>query len=99
MLHDVQRILGVDIDGSLPAEPADGDWQLGLAGLFGEPMSELHRKGCFTSGSISVGEMLQLCHCSQSLETRAFPLFSLTEALNNYTLDYHRQSHNTQLLC
>ena len=71
MLHDVQRILGVGIDGSLSAEPADGDWTLGLAGLFGEPISELRKKGYFTSGSINVGEMLQLCHRSQSLETQA----------------------------
>ena len=55
MLHDVQRILGIGINGSLPAEPADGDWKLALAGLFGEPMSELRRKGYFTSGSINVG--------------------------------------------
>ena len=45
MLQNVQRILGVDIDGSLPAEPADGDWKLSLAGLFGEPISELRKKG------------------------------------------------------
>ena len=35
MLHDVQRILGISIEGSLPVEPADRDWQLGLAGQFG----------------------------------------------------------------
>ena len=70
MLHDVQRILGVGIDGSLPAELADGDWKLGLDGLFGKPISELRKKGYFTSGSINVGEMLQLCHRSQSLETQ-----------------------------
>ena len=69
MLHDMQRILGVGIDGSLHAEPADGDSKLGLAGLFEEPISELRKKGYFTSGSINVGEMLQLCHRSQSLKT------------------------------
>jgi hypothetical protein len=71
MLHDVQRILGVGIDGALPDHPADGDWKLALAGLFGEPMSELRRKGLFTSGSINVSEMLELCHRSQSLETQS----------------------------
>ena len=40
MLHDVQRVLGIGINGSLPDEPADGDWKLALAGLFGEPMFE-----------------------------------------------------------
>ena len=38
MLHDVQRILGIGIEGSLPAEPTDDDWKLALAGLFGVPM-------------------------------------------------------------
>ena len=71
MLHDVQRMLGVGIDGSILVEPADGDWKLGLLGLFGKPISELRRKGYFTSRSINVGEMLQLCHRSQSLETQA----------------------------
>ena len=56
MWHDVQRILKVGIDGSLPTELADGDWKLGLAGLFREPISELRKKGYFTSGSINVGE-------------------------------------------
>ena len=28
MLHDVQRILGIGIEGSLPAEPANGEWKL-----------------------------------------------------------------------
>ena len=41
MLHDVQRILGIAIEGSLPAESADGEWKLALADLFGDPMSEL----------------------------------------------------------
>ena len=71
MLHNVQHILGVGIDDSLPVEPADRDWQLGLASLFGEPMSELRGKGHFTSGSINVGVSLQLCHRSQSMETQA----------------------------
>ena len=59
MLHDMQCILGIGIEGSLPAEPADGEWKLALAGLFGEPMSELRRKGYFTSGSINVGEVMK----------------------------------------
>ena len=71
MLHNVQRILGIGIDGSLPVEPSDRDWQLGLAGLFGEPLSELRGKGHFTSGSINVGALFQLCHRSQSMETQA----------------------------
>ena len=41
MLHDVQRILGIGIEGSLPAEPAEGEWKGAITGLFGEPMSEL----------------------------------------------------------
>ena len=41
MLHNVQCILDNGIEGSLSAEPADGEWKLALAGLFGEPMSEL----------------------------------------------------------
>ena len=68
MLHDMQRILGIGIEGSLPAEPADGEWKLALAGLFEEPMSELRRKGYFTNGSINVGEIMHLCHRSQALE-------------------------------
>ena len=75
MLHDVQRILGIGIDGSLPTEPSDHDWQLGLAGLFGEPLSELRAKGHFTSGSINVGSLLQLCHRSQSGDTQATAYF------------------------
>ena len=75
MLHDVQRILGIGIDGSLPTEPSDHDWQLGLAGLFGEPLSELRAKGHFTSGSINVGSLLQLCHRSQSRDTQATAYF------------------------
>ena len=70
MLHDVQRILGVGIDGSLPAELAESDWKLGLANLLGDQMSEVRKKRYFTSGSINVGEMLQLCHRSQFLETQ-----------------------------
>ena len=70
MLHDVQRILGIGIEGSLPTEPADGEWKFVLAGLFGEPMSELRRKGYFTSGSINVGEVIQMCYRSQALETQ-----------------------------
>ena len=68
MLHDMQRILGIGIEGSLPAEPADGEWKLALAGLFEEPMSELRRKGYFTNGSINVGEIMHMCHRSQALE-------------------------------
>ena len=70
MLHDVQRILGIGINGSLPAEPADGDWKLAVAGLFGEPISELRRKRYFTSGSINVGEVMHMCHRSQAIETQ-----------------------------
>ncbi|XP_057535379.1 protein MAIN-LIKE 1-like [Amaranthus tricolor] len=70
MLHDVQRILGIGIDGSLPVQPFDNEWQLGLAGLFGMPLSELRAKGHFTSGSINVGALLQLCHRSQSMDTQ-----------------------------
>ena len=69
MLHDVHCILGIDIQGSLPAEPADGEWKLAIAGLFGEPISELRRKGIFTSGCIKVGEVMHLCHRSQATET------------------------------
>ena len=71
MLHDVQRILGIGIEGSLPAEPVDGEWKLGIAGLFGEPMSELRRKGIFTSGRINVGQVMHLCHRSQAMETQS----------------------------
>ena len=71
MLHDMQRILGIGINGSLPAEPAGGDWKLALAGRFGELMFELRRKGYFTSRSINVGEVLNMCHRSQALETQS----------------------------
>ena len=71
MLHYVQCILGIGIEGSLPAEIADGELKLALAGLFGEPMSELRRKGYFTSGSINVGEIMHMCHRSQALETQS----------------------------
>ncbi|XP_057524673.1 protein MAINTENANCE OF MERISTEMS-like isoform X2 [Amaranthus tricolor] len=71
MLHDVQRILGIGIDSSLPVEPSHREWQLGLAGLFGEPLSEMRGKGHFTSGNINVGALLQLCNRSQSMETQA----------------------------
>ncbi|CAO2833506.1 unnamed protein product [Amaranthus hypochondriacus] len=70
MLHDVQRILGIGIDGALPDDPADSEWKMSLAGLFGEPMAELRRKGVFIGGSINVSEILQLCHRSQSLDTQ-----------------------------
>ena len=58
MLHDVQRILGIGIEGSLPVEPAEGEWKGVIAGLFGETMSELRRKGIFTSGGINVAEVM-----------------------------------------
>ena len=64
MLQDVQRILGIGINGSLPDEPANGDRKLALAGLFGEPMSELQRKGYFTSGRSKLGK---LCTCATGL--------------------------------
>ena len=70
MLHDVQWILGIGINDSLLTEPADGDRKLALAGLFGEPIFELRRKGYFTSGSINVGEVMHMCHRSQALETQ-----------------------------
>ena len=50
MLHDVHRIIGIGIEGSLPAEPANDEWKLALAGLFGEPISELRRKGTSLAG-------------------------------------------------
>ena len=62
MLHDVQRILGIGIEGCLPAEPSEGEWQVGITNLFEEPMSELRRKGIFTCGGINVAEVMQLCH-------------------------------------
>ena len=71
MLHDVQRILGIGNEGLLPAEPANDEWKLALASLFGEPMSELRRKGYFTSESINVGEIMHMCHRSQALETQS----------------------------
>ena len=61
MLHDVQCILGIGIEGSLPAEPADREWKLGIAGLFGEPMSELRRKGY--SPAIA-STLMKLCTCA-----------------------------------
>ena len=79
MLHDVQRILGIGINGSLPAEPTDGDWKLMLASLFGEPMSELRRKGYFTSGSINIGEVMHMCHRSQALETQCTTFYMAIE--------------------
>ena len=33
-------------------------------------MYELRRKGYFTSGSINIGEFMQMCHRSQALETQ-----------------------------
>ena len=71
MLHDVQRILGIGIEGSLPAEPSEGEWQVGITNLFGEPMFELRRKGIFTSGCVNVVEVMQLCHRSQAMETQS----------------------------
>ena len=70
MLHDVQRILSVGIEGLLLAEPTEGEWKLALVGLFGEPMSELCRNGCFTSGTINISEVMHMCHQSQALETQ-----------------------------
>ena len=58
MLHDVQRILRIGIEGSLPAKLAEGEWKGAIAGLFGEPMSELRRKGIFISGGINVAEVM-----------------------------------------
>ena len=71
MLHNVQRILGIGIEGSLPAEPAEGEWKGTIAGLFGEPMSELRRKGIFASGGINIAKVMQLCHRSQPIETQS----------------------------
>ena len=48
MLHDMQCILRIGIEGSLPAEPADSEWKLALAGPFGEPMSELRKNSLET---------------------------------------------------
>ena len=70
MLHNVQRILVIGIEGSLPDEPADGEWKLALAGLFGEHMSELRRKRYFTSGCINIDEVMHMCHRSQAMETQ-----------------------------
>ena len=70
MLHDVQRILGISIDGSLPAEPSEAEWEVGITNLVGEPLSELRRKGSFTSGCISVAELMRLCHRSHALDTQ-----------------------------
>ena len=75
MLHHVQCILGISIESSLPAEPADGEWKLALAGLFGEPMSKLRRKRYFTSGSINVGEIMHMCRRSQALETQSIAYY------------------------
>ena len=71
MLHDVQRILGIGIEGSLPAEPFEREWQDGITNLFGEPISELRRKRIFTSGCINVAEVMQLCHRSQAMDTQS----------------------------
>ena len=51
MLHDVQHILGIGIEGSLPAEPSDGEWKLALAGLLGEPMSSCEGRGTSLKGA------------------------------------------------
>ena len=45
ILHNVQRILGIGIEGSFPAEPADGEWKLALVGLFKEPMPSYEGRG------------------------------------------------------
>ena len=58
MLHDVQPIMGIGIDGSLPAEPSEGEWQVGITNFFEEPMSELRRKGIFTSACVNVAEVM-----------------------------------------
>ena len=64
MLQDMQRILGIGIEGFLPAEPSEGEWQVDITNLFGEPMSELRWKGIFTNGCVNVAEVMQLCHRS-----------------------------------
>ena len=71
MLHDVQRILGIGIEGSLSAKPAEGKWKGAITGLIGEPMSELRQKGIFIGGGINVAEVMQLCHRSQAMETQS----------------------------
>ena len=71
MLHDVQRILGITIEGSLPAESSEVEWQVGITNLFGKPMSELPRRGVFTSGYVNVAELMQLCHRSQATDTQS----------------------------
>ena len=75
MLHDVQRILGVSIEGSLSAVPTEGDWKLALAGLFSEPMFELRRKGYFTSGTINFSEVMHMCRRSQDLKTHSIAYY------------------------
>ena len=64
MLHEVQRILGIAIEGSLPVEPSEVEWQVGITNLFGEPMSKLQRRGVFTSGCVNIAKLMQLCHRS-----------------------------------
>ena len=34
-------------------------------------MSELRRKGAFTSGCVNVAELMQLCHRSQAMDTQS----------------------------
>ncbi|XP_057528012.1 protein MAIN-LIKE 1-like [Amaranthus tricolor] len=70
MLHDVQRILGISIEGFLSAEPSKAEWHVGITNLFGEPMSELRRRGAFTCGSVNVAELMRLCHRSQAMDTQ-----------------------------
>ena len=58
MLHDVQRILGIAIEGSLPDEPSEVEWEVGITNLFGEPMYELRRRGAFICGCVKVAELM-----------------------------------------
>ncbi|XP_057529912.1 protein MAINTENANCE OF MERISTEMS-like [Amaranthus tricolor] len=65
-----RRPLGISIEGSLPAEPSEAEWEVGITNLFGEPLSELRRKGSFTGGCITVAELMRLCHRSQAMDTQ-----------------------------
>ena len=55
----------------MPSEPSEAEWQVGITNLFGEPISELRRRGAFTSGCVNVAELMQLCHRSQAIDTQS----------------------------
>ena len=67
MLHDVQHILGVSVDGNLPTSLADVDLKEQLKGFFGFATSkELSSTGTMKDGKLMIDKVMQRCGSAYS---------------------------------